>query len=206
MQYHAIPCNTLQYHAIPCNIMQYHVKPFNIVQNNAIPCNTMQYHAKSCNTMQYHVAPCNTMQYPALPCIIDNCWRSVKLPCGQYKAIFIFVFMSMFFVYMFVCVHYWRPPPWGVCAQRGDRVLTDGQPETDRRRLGGGSIYLLGTLYWHLPLLLLPHLYLGRVQSAPKKLGWDVHKVPPRVVTTTMAMLSWGLTLSKRRNPSLFLH
>ena len=84
---------------------------------------------------------------------------------------FIFVFMSMFFVYMFFCVHYWRPPPWGVCAQRGDRVLTDGQPETDRRRLGGDSIYLLGTLYWHPPLLLLPHLYPGRVQSAPKKIG-----------------------------------
>ena len=28
------------------------------------------------------------MQYHAIPCIIDSCWRSVSLPCGQYKAIF----------------------------------------------------------------------------------------------------------------------
>ena len=68
MQYHAIPCNTMQYHAIPCNNMQYY----------AIPCNTMQYHAILCNTMQHQ----------AISCIINNCWRSVPLPCGQYMAIF----------------------------------------------------------------------------------------------------------------------
>ena len=28
------------------------------------------------------------MQYHEIPCIINNCWRSVPLPCGQYKAIF----------------------------------------------------------------------------------------------------------------------
>ena len=28
------------------------------------------------------------MQYNAIPCIINNCWRSVPLPCGQYMAIF----------------------------------------------------------------------------------------------------------------------
>ena len=71
MQNHAIPCNTMQYHAIPCNTMQY----------NAIPCDTMQYYAIPCNTMQYH----------AIRCIINNCWRSVPLPCGQYKAIFCFI-------------------------------------------------------------------------------------------------------------------
>ena len=38
--------------------------------------------------MQYHATPCNTLQYPAIPCIINYCWRSVPLPCGQYKAIF----------------------------------------------------------------------------------------------------------------------
>ena len=77
------------------------------------------------------------------------------------------------------------------------------------RRLTGAGWEEAPSIYWEpcigIPLLLLLHLYLGRVQSAPQKLGWDVHKVPPRVVTTTMAMLSWGLTLSKRRNPSLFL-
>ena len=55
----------MQYHVIQCNSMQY----------NAIPCNTMQYHAILCNTMQCH----------AIPCIINNCWRSVPLPCGQYN-------------------------------------------------------------------------------------------------------------------------
>ena len=64
MQYHAIPCNTMQYHAIPCNAMQYH----------AIPCNTMQCYAIQCNTIQYH----------PIPCIINNCWRSVPLPCGPF--------------------------------------------------------------------------------------------------------------------------
>ena len=79
MQYHAIPCNIMQYHAIPCNTMQYH----------AISCNTMQYPAIPCNTMQYYAIQCNTMQYHAKPCIINNCWRSVPLPCGQYNGHFL---------------------------------------------------------------------------------------------------------------------
>ena len=110
MQYHAIPCNTMQnhaipcktmtYHAIPCNIMQYHAKPCNTLQYHVISCNTMQSHAKPCNTMQYYAIPCNTMQYyaiqnnampyHAIPCIINNCWRSVPLPCGQYNGHFFF--------------------------------------------------------------------------------------------------------------------
>ena len=49
----------------------------------------MQYHAIPCNTMQYHAIPCNTMQYHAIPCIINYCWRSVPLPCGQFMAIFL---------------------------------------------------------------------------------------------------------------------
>ena len=73
MQYHAIPCKTMWYHAIQCNTMWYH----------AIPCKTMQYHAIPCNTMQYHAILYNIMQYHAIPCIINNCWRSVPLPCWQ---------------------------------------------------------------------------------------------------------------------------
>ena len=46
----------------------------------------MQYHAIQCNTMQYHAIPCNT-----IPCMLDKCWRSVPLPCGQNVAIFILV-------------------------------------------------------------------------------------------------------------------
>ena len=49
----------------------------------------MQYHAIPCNTMQYNAIPCNTMQYHAIPCIINNCWRSVPLPCGQYNGNFL---------------------------------------------------------------------------------------------------------------------
>ena len=79
MQNHAISSNTMQYHAIPCNTMQYH----------AIQCNTMQYHAIPCNTMLYHAILCNTMQYHAIPCIINNCWRSVPLLCGQYNGHFL---------------------------------------------------------------------------------------------------------------------
>ena len=59
------------------------------MQCHAIPCSTMQYHAIPCNTMQYHEIPCNTMQYHAIPCLINNYWRSVPLPCGQYIAIFV---------------------------------------------------------------------------------------------------------------------
>ena len=40
--------------------------------------------------MQYHVIPCNTMQYNVIPCIINNCWRSVSLPSGQYNGHFFF--------------------------------------------------------------------------------------------------------------------
>ena len=68
MQYHAVACNTMQYHTIPCSTIQYHV----------VPCNTVQYHAVQCNTMQYH----------AISWIINNCWRSVPLPCGQYNGHF----------------------------------------------------------------------------------------------------------------------
>ena len=50
----------------------------------------MKYGAILCNTVQYHVIPCNTIQYHAIPCIIDNCWRSVPLPCGQYNGHFYF--------------------------------------------------------------------------------------------------------------------
>ena len=85
MQYHAIPCNTMQYYAMQCNTMQYH----------AIPCNTMQYHAIPSNTMQFHAILCNSMQYPAIPCIINNCWRSVPLPWGQYMAIFYYHFAQI---------------------------------------------------------------------------------------------------------------
>ena len=52
------------------------------------------------------------------------------------------------------------------------------------RRLTGAGWEEAPSIYWEpcigIPLLLLLHLYLGRVQSAPQKLGWDVHKVPPR--------------------------
>ena len=41
--------------------------------------------------MQYHAIQCNTMQYHAIPCIINNCWRSVPLPCGHYNGHFWFL-------------------------------------------------------------------------------------------------------------------
>ena len=109
MQNHAISCKTMPYHAIQCNAMLYHAISCNTMQYNAIPCNTMQYHGTlitACNTMhfyawnimKYHAIPCNTMQYPAIPCnnmqyhaipwTINNCWRSVPLPCGQYHGHF----------------------------------------------------------------------------------------------------------------------
>ena len=86
MQNRAIPCITMQNHAIPCNTVQYH----------AIPCHTMQYHAKLCNTM-------HTMLCHAITCIINNCWRSVPLPCGQYNGHFLY-FCSLFVFLSFVCL------------------------------------------------------------------------------------------------------
>ena len=93
MQYHTIPCNTMQNHAIPYSTMHYRAIPCNTKQYHAIPCNNMQYNATPCNTMQYHTTQyyaiqCNTMQYHAIPCIINNCWRSVPMPCGQYNGHF----------------------------------------------------------------------------------------------------------------------
>ena len=49
----------------------------------------MQCHAIPCKTMQYHTILWNTKQYHAIPCIINNCWRSVPLPCGQYNGHFL---------------------------------------------------------------------------------------------------------------------
>ena len=56
----------------------------------------MQYNAIPCNTMQYHAIPCNTMQYHAIQCIINNCWRSVPLPCGQYNGHFLLQFPCIY--------------------------------------------------------------------------------------------------------------
>ena len=53
--------------------------------------------------MQYHAIPCNTMQYHAIPCIINNCWRSVPLPCGQYKAIFYSSTDTMVPIHIAIC-------------------------------------------------------------------------------------------------------
>ena len=39
----------------------------------------------------YHAILFNTMQYHSIPCIVNNCWRSVPLSGGQYKAIFYFI-------------------------------------------------------------------------------------------------------------------
>ena len=43
------------------------------------------------NTTQCRAIPCNTIQHHAIPCIINNCWRSVPLPCGQYNGHFLLI-------------------------------------------------------------------------------------------------------------------
>ena len=48
----------------------------------------MQYHVIPYNTMQFYAIQCNAMLYHVIPCIINNCWRSVPLPCGQYNGHF----------------------------------------------------------------------------------------------------------------------
>ena len=45
--------------------------------------------------MQNHAISCNTMQYHAIPCMLNNCWRSVPLPCGQYMAIFSVIWFKL---------------------------------------------------------------------------------------------------------------
>ena len=82
-------CKMVQDGARWCKIMQYHIVPCNTMQYQTIPCNTMLYHAIPCNSMQYYAILCNTMQYHAIACMLNTCWRSVPLPCGQYKAILI---------------------------------------------------------------------------------------------------------------------
>ena len=58
------------------------------MQYRAILCNTMPNYAIQCRTMQYHAIPWNTMKYHAIPCIMNNCCRSVPLPCGQFNGHF----------------------------------------------------------------------------------------------------------------------
>ena len=75
-------CNTMQYHAIPYNTMQYY----------AIPCNAMQYSGILWHTLAYpgilwHTLACSGIFWH-YQCIINNCWRSVPLPSGQYNGHF----------------------------------------------------------------------------------------------------------------------
>ena len=65
----------------------------------------MQYHAIPCNTMQYSAIQCITMRYNAIPCIIDNCWRSLPLPCGQYNGHFITSHRWKFPALLKVCLY-----------------------------------------------------------------------------------------------------
>ena len=110
----------MQYHSIPCSTMQY----------RAIPCNTSQYSKIPCNTMQCHTITCNTMQYNAIPCIINNCWRSVPLPCGQYKFIFVDevylvakekVFIYLGKLYLSLKPLLARRNPWNLFSDTGGR-------------------------------------------------------------------------------------
>ena len=120
--------------------------------------------------------------------------------------IFISVFMSMFFVtHVCLCALLTASTLGRLCPTRwqgSDRwAAGDWQAQVGRRlHLSTGNPVLASPAP-------TPASSLSRQSpvGTKKKLGWDVHKVPPRDVTTTMAMLSWGLTLSKRRNPSLFL-
>ena len=60
----------------------------------------------------------NTMQYHAIPCIINNCWRSVPLPCGRYMAIFKidsrrYLSRDLFKLFPGQLVSWtWRTSPW----------------------------------------------------------------------------------------------
>ena len=62
---------------------------------------------------------------------IDNCWRSVPLPCGQYMAIFISFVFAFVFVFIFVCVFVfvltvlWQnycSMTWGCLGRGGDSL------------------------------------------------------------------------------------
>ena len=77
-------CTTLAYFGILWHTMAYSgILWCDVMQHGATQCKMVQYHAKPCNSMQKHTIQCNPMLYHAIPCIIDNCWRSVPLPCGQ---------------------------------------------------------------------------------------------------------------------------
>ena len=49
------------------------------------------------HTLAYSGILWHTLAYSGIlwhnQCIINNCWRSVPLPCGQYMAIFFFIFL-----------------------------------------------------------------------------------------------------------------
>ena len=83
----------------------------------------MQFHAIPCNTIHHHAIPCNTMQYHAIPWMLNNCWRSVPLPCGQYMAIFMIVDKAIFYIILcssnlesaqMICTMWW----WGYSSIR----------------------------------------------------------------------------------------
>ena len=58
-------------------------------QDSGILWHTLAYSGILWHNMAYSGATwCNMVQHCAIPCIINNCWRSVPLPCGQYNGHF----------------------------------------------------------------------------------------------------------------------
>ena len=110
------------------------------MQYRAILCNTVPNYAIQCRTMQYHAIPWNTMKYHAIPCIMNNCCRSVPLPCGQFNGHFS-IWNFYIFHYTLICrfadVHgSCRAQKWNINNYRGCCV----QRIFSKNRFGGQTI------------------------------------------------------------------
>ena len=84
--------------------------------------------------MQCHAIPCNTMQCHAMPCIINNSWRSVPLPCGQYNGHFSSSSSSFLFLYLHLYFHFYLFQKFP-CPQ-GRTTITTGMKDVGICKIG----------------------------------------------------------------------
>ena len=72
MQYYEIPCNAMQHSGI-----LWHTLAYSCILWHTLAYSGILWHTLACSCILWHNQ-----------CIINNCWRSVPLPCGHYMAIF----------------------------------------------------------------------------------------------------------------------
>ena len=144
----------------------------------------MQYHAIPCNTMQYYAIQCNTMQYHAILFIINNCWRSIPLPCGQYDGHFLY----------FKFQGCWLPFVSFLCARWGRVQRGREEGEVDICQVCSATIRIL--FIWISKISVKLSMYLSDVEHHKKKrmTRWARYNSPFTYMTRCNSTYSSNMT------------